>query len=302
MERGRGDGALEVGDVLIRVGDTDLRGVGYLGFDAIALAEAGTSLETSVVFERGGDRRSASLTMLSSGLSFYRVVPVLSWVLVVTLILVRRRGANDSGSRLLFAATLCVALLTTPFFGGPRWQSYVSLSVFHAVGGIAFILSLRWALQFPDEMPTRARLSPHWCWLGGLWWIVRIGYFQPALLPPGVTPRLSLGFDLLFILGMLAVVTHNYVHAGPIGRRRVTGLDGHSHPMVVGRGMSDVLHLLWWLARWPTWRPSGSWARTRRRAGTSGRWRWSPTRCWPADVPSQGRARHASRWTSCRAR
>ena len=244
MERGRGDGALEVGDVLIRVGDTDLRGVGYLGFDAIALAEAGTSLETSVVFERGGDRRSASLTMLSSGLSFYRVVPVLSWVLVVTLILVRRRGANDSGSRLLFAATLCVALLTTPFFGGPRWQSYVSLSVFHAVGGIAFILSLRWALQFPDEMPTRARLSPHWCWLGGLWWIVRIGYFQPALLPPGVTPRLSLGFDLLFILGMLAVVTHNYVHAGPIGRRRVTGLDGHSHPMVVGRGMSDVLHLL----------------------------------------------------------
>ncbi len=72
-------------------------------------------------------------------------MPVLSWVLVVTLILVRRRGANDSGSRLLFAATLCVALLTTPFFGGPRWQSYLSLSVFHAVGGVAFILSLRWA-------------------------------------------------------------------------------------------------------------------------------------------------------------
>ncbi len=94
MERGRGDGALEVGDVLIRVGDTDLRGVGYVGFDAIALEEAGTSLETPVVFERAGDRRSASLTMLSSGLSFYRVVPVLSWVLVVTLILVRRRGAT----------------------------------------------------------------------------------------------------------------------------------------------------------------------------------------------------------------
>ena len=53
LERGRGDGALEVGDVLIRVGDTELRGVGYLGFDAIALEEAGTSLETVVVFERG---------------------------------------------------------------------------------------------------------------------------------------------------------------------------------------------------------------------------------------------------------
>jgi len=219
IERGRGGDGLRTGDRLIRVGATDLRGVGYLSFDAIALDEAGLSLETPLVFERAGQQRTAALKMLPSGLTFYRVVPVAAWVLVATLILLRGRGASNP--RLLFAATMCVALLTTPFFGGPRWQTLLSLWVFHLVGGVAFILALRWALGFPEETREASRFSAHWCWLGSLFWVVRIGYFQPNLLAADLTPKLSFGLDVLFVLGMLAVVTHNYRNADPIGRRRV---------------------------------------------------------------------------------
>ena len=147
LERGRGGGTLRVNDVLIQVGETDLRGVGYFGFDAISLDEAGLSLVTPLVFERDGVRQTVPFEMLSSGFAWYRVIPIVSWVIVSTLILFR--GARRLESRFLFAATLCVAIQTTQFYGGPRLQSYAALALFWIFGGISFILALRWAIGFP---------------------------------------------------------------------------------------------------------------------------------------------------------
>ena len=54
---------LRLGDRLIRVGDFDLRGVGYIGFTARAVGEAGLALETPLVFEREGERREIVLRL-----------------------------------------------------------------------------------------------------------------------------------------------------------------------------------------------------------------------------------------------
>jgi class 3 adenylate cyclase len=211
--------SLAAADRLLRVGETDLRGVGYLGFDAIALEVAGTGLSAPLLIERAGARHSIPLEMLRSRFPWYRVVPILAWVVVATLILVR--SPQTRYARLLFATILSIAILETAFYGGPRWQSYTSLAIFHLSGGIAFILVLRWAIYTPSEVPESARLSPAWSWLGALWWVVRLPYLFGAPLPPSRIPQLTLVFDGLFLLGVLSIVTRNFLYSDAIGRRRI---------------------------------------------------------------------------------
>lgn len=219
LERGRGGDDLQVGDVLIKVGETDLAGTGYFGFDAITLDEAGLSLVTPLVLERDGVRRTIDFRMLQAGFAWYRVVPVAAWVIISTLILLR--GTRRKESRLFFAATLCVAIQTTQFYGGDRLQSYVALGTFWIFGGISFILVLHWALGFPYEVADRHRL-PKWLgWIGAFFWIVRLGYVFDTPIPSENVPLLVISFDGVFIAMMLFIVTRNYFYSDPIGRRRV---------------------------------------------------------------------------------
>jgi len=219
LERGRGGESIHVGDTLIQIGDTSLRGVGYFGFDAIALDEAGLGMEAPLIIERGGTRRTIPLEMLSSGFAWYRAIPTTGWVIVSSLILLR--GARRRESRLLFAATLCVAIQTTQFYGGPREQSYVALASFWIFGGISFILALRWAIGFPYELSNKDRVPVALCWIGVLFWVVRLGYVFNTPIPPDVVPYLPLSFDAVFVTLMLGIITRNYYYSDPVGRRRV---------------------------------------------------------------------------------
>jgi len=51
-----GRGGLAVGDVLIRAGDEELRGVGHIGFQARVREAAGEGFRVPVASERGGQR------------------------------------------------------------------------------------------------------------------------------------------------------------------------------------------------------------------------------------------------------
>jgi signal transduction histidine kinase/CheY-like chemotaxis protein len=223
LERGEGEAALRVGDRLLQIGDVDLRGAGYLSFDAIALEQAGATLSAPLRFERDGVVRSTELPMRGYELPWYRVPVMLASVLIATVVLLRApRGQPQArDAQLFFAALTTFAIVETPFLGESRLQSYAYLFLFHALGPVAIALVLLWALRFPREVPAARRLSPAWAWLALLFLMVRIPYFLGGPVPSHWVPSFVLSSDIFFLALLLGIFTHNYRHADPVGRRRM---------------------------------------------------------------------------------
>ena len=67
VERGRGGAGIELGDTLLEVGELDLRGVGYIGFDAAVFDQAGTRGSVPLRIERAGVEQTVRLELLPSG-------------------------------------------------------------------------------------------------------------------------------------------------------------------------------------------------------------------------------------------
>jgi class 3 adenylate cyclase len=219
LERGRGGQSFELGDRLIRVRSTDLAGVGYIGFDALALDAMAGEKSAPALIERNGHRQIMTLEMQGTGVAWYRALPLVVWALVAILVLLR--GPPVYPTRLFFAATFCVVITGTQFHGGPPWQTYTSLNLFNVFGGIGMILALRWAIGFPDEIPNDRRLSVSWSWLGVIWWLARSGYYLGGPLLASRTAVIALLFDGLFAVGGVVILTRNYFYADPVGKRRV---------------------------------------------------------------------------------
>lgn len=219
LERGIDWNDLRVGDRLIRIGDVDLRGVGYAGFDAITLEQAGLGLIVPLIFERGGERHVLQLRMSQYAQPWFRVPFLLSFVLVGLLILLRAPGSRQAQA--VFAGLVSFAVAECHFFGGPRLQSYASIYLFNFGGAISAFLLLRWLILFPEELDARDRLSPKWAWLAALWIVIRLNYFLGGPIPPAQMPESVLAVDAsLGVIG-LCISTWNYFHSSRIGRRRI---------------------------------------------------------------------------------
>lgn len=219
VERGSDWSGLARGDRLIRIGGTDLRGAGYIGFDAHALHEAAGSGAARLVFERDGQRREMALVMKRPTLPWYRVPFMLSFVAVACLVLWRSPGSLRA--RLMFAGFVAFACVETPFYGGTPTQTYAYAALFHLGGPIAVGLLLAFFAQLPAEVPPERRASPWWGLLGILFVLVRIPYFLDAPIPARLAPVAVLACDLLFFVVGFCLVGWNVAHAHPIGRRRV---------------------------------------------------------------------------------
>ncbi|MDX1649059.1 MAG: HAMP domain-containing sensor histidine kinase, partial [Myxococcota bacterium] len=219
LERGADWSGLEPGDVLRRIGDRDLRGVGHLGFEAIALEEAGREGVAPLVFERDGVRRTMDLAMRRHDMPWYRLPFLLGFVGVALLVLLRAPGTT--GSRLFFAAFLGLAILETPFMGGPYLQTRAHYAVFHAFGPVAVGLLLAWMTRFPEQVPEGRRLSPWIGLVGLLFLVVRLPYFLGGPTPPHWTPSIVLLCDAFFMVTGLVIIGWNAYHADSLGRRRL---------------------------------------------------------------------------------
>jgi signal transduction histidine kinase/ActR/RegA family two-component response regulator len=219
IERGSDWSGLVLGDRLIEIGDTDLRGTGYVGFDAHALYEAAGSGAARLVFERDGQRREMSLVMQRQTLPWYRVPFMLSFVAVACLVLWRSPGSLRA--RLMFAGFVAFACVETPFFGGTPQQTYAHAALFHLGGPIAVGLLLAFFAQLPAEVPRERRASSWWGLLGILFPVARAPYFFDAPIPAHMARAAVLACDLLFFAVGFCLVGWNFAHAQPIGRRRV---------------------------------------------------------------------------------
>ena len=217
LERGPGSADLQVGDRLIRVGDSDLSGIGHLRFEAIALEEAGLSESVPLLVERDGKRLEVELELVAHTFPWFRIVPISALVLVCVLLLVR---APSVDSRRLFTACMAIAILETQFMGGPRWQGYASAFLFNGFGGIACVLLLRWIRCFPPELPDELRIAPGWVFLGLVTSVPRLMFVLGGPVPSERILQVTNVIEALFMILVLGVATRNFRLSGPVGRRR----------------------------------------------------------------------------------
>jgi signal transduction histidine kinase/CheY-like chemotaxis protein len=219
LERGLAPGGLAAGDRLLRVGEVDLAGVGHVGFDAIALEQAGTGLVAPIVYERDGERRGGELRMLPYPVPWFRIPMVLGLAGVGVLLWLRAPGTREG--RLGFAAYLTFAIFLTPILGGPRIQTMAHHALFLVGGPLAITLGILWFRSYPPEMPRESRLPAWIAVLGLVHGLVRVSYLWGGPIPPARVPELAVGTDVLFGVLLVAIVAWNYAHAEPIGRRRL---------------------------------------------------------------------------------
>jgi signal transduction histidine kinase len=211
--------ALRPGDRLIQIGGRDLRGVGYIGFDAIGLAACGRRGEAPLVYERDGVRRTMSLPAVPHPYPWSRF-PNLLLIPICMLVLLRAPGSR--AAQRFAAAFLVYSIVQAQFYGGPEWQSLASLWLWNAATPVAVVLMLRFARLFPSEVPPDRRAWWGWPWLAGAsYLVVRINYVTGAPIPAEYVQRLSHACHAVYLTGTIALLARNYAYATPIGRRRL---------------------------------------------------------------------------------
>jgi signal transduction histidine kinase len=217
----RGSG-LEVGDKLVSVGGEDLRGRGYLGFMGIALEKAGISRRAPLVFEREGVRHETQLEMRPFAVPWLRVPFLVMWTLVAALLLLRspRTPVVQRGAIAIGGVMICQAL----FFGGPRWQTSASVSIFFFAPLLFYPLGMRWIGDFPGREFLSRRMPGliFWSWFTGVIWVAgKLLYLTGTPFPSQHLPVVVSGLDAIGLMPFVATMTWNYLHADAVGRRRL---------------------------------------------------------------------------------
>jgi signal transduction histidine kinase/CheY-like chemotaxis protein len=208
------------GDRVLRVGDRDLRGVGNIGFDAIALAQTGAAGTAPIVYERNGQRHEGTIRPRPHPDPWSRV-PLLVGCLVLTgLILLRAPSRADA--RRFYAAFVVYGIAQAQFYGGPEWKTWLSLGIWNVGTSIAVFLMLRWAALFPSEVPERHRSWWGWAAAGtALWLCVRASYLVGGPIPPPLVPRVAQATHAGLMLLTIGLLARNYAQAGALGRRQL---------------------------------------------------------------------------------
>jgi len=244
-------GGLAAGDRLHRVGDTDLRGVGAIGFAARAYATAGErhALHVPIAYERDGV--TAETTIALAPVAFpWRLLP-LAAAMVITGALVLARQPGSRFARAFFLLDVAYGLHWTFFFGGPRLQTYTWLVVFVAASCVMLPLVLRAVLIFPAEVAPPGGRVPWWPWIFAVFGPISSSWVYGVPFPPEVGFRAVFAVNVVFILTLLAVLTRNFRRAGPIGRRQlkwvVLGIYIGTGPVLAADVVAAVEPVLWWL-------------------------------------------------------
>jgi class 3 adenylate cyclase len=215
-----GSEAIRIGDRVLRVGTADLRGVGHIRFDAIAIDEAGPDGRLEAQLERDGAVHSATVSLARSPVPWVRIPALLSTAFLAIAVLL---GAPASSHpRLFFVAAMTLLIEQTPFHGGSIEQTMASKTIHYVLVAIAPALVVRWAVGFPPEAPPPGRLARTLPWLLiPLFAFLRANYFLGGPLPGEWAPVASLVADGFAVVVTLAVLTRNYLRSDPVGRRRL---------------------------------------------------------------------------------
>lgn len=225
-EHGGADTAsdLREGDLILRAGTVDTRGVGNLGFDAIAIGQADENLSLPLVYSRDrGPLQETRIRLSSIPVWWMRIPPLLTMALAVLVVF--WRGQDRGEARAFFLTFVLLLILETPFHGGSYVQTVLSKSIFYSLGVVVPSLLFRWALRFPKEAPPPTRRALAACWsFAPLSGFVRGSYLFGGPIPLSIAPYLGPAVDALMVTACLGILTYRYRLSSPIGKRRTKWL------------------------------------------------------------------------------
>lgn len=243
-------GALLVGDRLLRVGTASLRGVGPIGFLAHAYAVAAERhhLRVPVTYERGGAVGHTRIALVPVAYP-WRMLPLTgTLMLTATLVLARRPHARIA--RAFFLLAVAYALHWTFFAGGSLAQTYAWLAVFLGASSVMFPLVIRAFLIFPGEVAPRHGM-PWWPWLFALFGPISLSWLVGVPLPPEIGFRTVFLANIALIVTLLLLLTRNFRRAGALGRRQlkwvVLGIYVGTVPVLLTDVVVAIAPALWWL-------------------------------------------------------
>jgi class 3 adenylate cyclase len=244
-------GGLAVGDRLLSLGGSDLRGVGPFGFVARAYAAAAErgDLNVPLVFERSGVASDTTMALVPVAYPWRMLPLTCAMVITAALVLARRRRARIAGAFFLLA--IAYALHWTFFPGGPRWQTYTWAVIFLGASLVTLPLILRAFLIFPKETAPAGGRLPWWPWLFAVFGPISWSWVFGFPLPPETGFRAVFVLNVAFIVTLLAVATRNFRRAGPLGRRQlkwvVLGVYLGTVPVLFADVAAAIAPALWWL-------------------------------------------------------
>ena len=209
---------LRVGDRLVRLGRTDLRGIGPVGFVSLVPEEAGAADSVPVVFERAGERRETAVPLGSLTQTWPSLPSSLVFVVAAVGLLVRARAPT----RLVRAAALTM-LATGIYLGSnvlePRAAVYPQMLVRILAATLIGPLAMRTMLEFDrDDDAARGTLERFGPWaLGVIGPIELVGRVRGLAEVEGII----LGVVVLVLGTLLVTGTVLYRRAAAVIRRQV---------------------------------------------------------------------------------
>jgi class 3 adenylate cyclase len=219
-----GGGGLAVGDVLIRAGGQELRGIGQIGFHARVREAAQVSFFVPVAIVRGGEPRELVMDVRWPRRPFARVVWLLLTALAfgITGVVILLKAPDARAARPLFLALLLAVLPFGNVPAGPRAQTYGFFVLVFVGSMLAFPLFLRAARLIPEPAAPAAPRVGWWPWLFCvpmllIWWSAVFG--TPLSMERG-RQTVELMW-IAFAVSMLVILTRNFQRADPSGRRQI---------------------------------------------------------------------------------
>ena len=151
------DSALRRGDRLIRLGDTDLRGMGPIDVAMRFARERGPNARLPVRFVRSGEQEETTVAVGSYRMFWPRLPAALVFALAAVFLLLRAPGS--AMVRAFVYNYMCVALLLECMFAGGTFVTYLSIAVHVLSLTLAAPLAVRGALLFPHGVEPDGRAA-----------------------------------------------------------------------------------------------------------------------------------------------
>ena len=139
---------LRAGDLLVRVGGADLRGVGTLGLIGHAREASGRDPSVPLVYESNGERRESSLA--PSPVSTFRPWLAASFAFAASALFLLLRARPTPMVRAYFHSGFCIAFFCC-YFVGSRLEVYAWSWMWVVSASLMIPLLLRFLSLFPDD-------------------------------------------------------------------------------------------------------------------------------------------------------
>jgi hypothetical protein len=238
---------LLIGDHLTQVGAASLQGVGPFGFLARVYAETGPDLQASFSVLRGTTRENISLALNPLAFPWRTILLIVGFAATGTLVLLHRPGLRVA--RAFFLAGMTYSLHWTFFAGGPLVQTYAWIVVLACSSIFMFPFFLRVHLLLPEEFTLTGTRLPLWPWLFTIYGPVLLSRVFGVPLPPAIGFQAEQIVTMAFVVTLLLVITQQFRHAGPIGRRQfkwvVYGAYVGLVPVLAADTLIAIVPVLW---------------------------------------------------------